>query len=217
MRTLTRVVTLLAALGLALALYGASSSRQPVAPTAEAATEANITRVTAGLLGSSQFAHHPLDENLAGQLLNRYMEVLDPDRSLFLQSDVAEFDAYRSTLARDTRRAGDTRPAHAIFARYLERLGERVDYVTHELKTAKFEFTGHDVYLLDRRHAPRPRDLGAAHVLWHQRLRFDYLQEKLDGKKPKQIVKMLSRRATGRSASRPSASSTHVRSRSGRG
>src|SRR5262249_5944999 len=111
------VAALVAALVLAV---GARGSR--AAPAADtAATEANITRVVTSVLAESQFAHHPLDDQLAAKLLDRYLEALDGDRAVFLQSDVDEFGAYRATLSRASA-AGDARPAHAIFDRYMQRL-----------------------------------------------------------------------------------------------
>ena len=140
--------------------------------------------MTAGFLEASQFAHHPLDTELAGKFLDRYLDDLDGSRSLFLQSDVEEFATYRATLAQATHEDGDTSAAHAIFARYLQRLAQRAAYVTELLRTAKFDFTGHDVYSFDREHAQRPRDLQAAQKLWRQQLRAEYLQEKLADKSP---------------------------------
>jgi len=150
--------------------------------------------MTTSLLEHSQFAHHPLDHELAGKFLDRYLDALDPAHVLFRQSDVDEFDAYRDGLARATRRQGDTRPARAIFARYLERLGQRAVYVTNELQTAKFDFTGHDVYHYDRANAPWPADRTAAQALWRQQLRAEYLQEKLNDKTPAEIAKTLEHR-----------------------
>jgi carboxyl-terminal processing protease len=167
-----------------------SAAEQPESRT----TEANITRLTTNLLEQSQFAHHRFDRDLAGTFLDRYLDSLDGTRSLFLQADVDEFGAYRATLAQATRGAGDTRAAQAIFARYLERLAQRVSYVTNVLQTAKFDFTGHDAYSFDRERAPRPADLTAAEKLWLQELRMEYLQEKLGDKRPEQIVSGLTHR-----------------------
>src|SRR6185295_15032195 len=82
---------------------------QPPPPAAEKSeTEANITRLTASLLERSQFAHHPLDSELAGKFLDGYLDGLDANRSLLLQSDVEEFASLRSNLAQAVRQAGDT-------------------------------------------------------------------------------------------------------------
>ncbi len=157
-------------------------------------TEANITRLTVRLLESSQFAHHRLDAELAGKFLDRYLDALDGTRSILLQSDVDEFARYRASLATATRDGGATAPAHAIFARSLQRQGERVEYITKLLRTAKFTFTGKDSYSFDRSKAARPADLEAAQALWRDQARADYLLEKLANKKPEQIVTTLTKR-----------------------
>jgi carboxyl-terminal processing protease len=194
MKALVKIIAPSAALGLFLTLASAGVGAPAVDPAAARATEANITRMTAGLLERSQFAHHPLDAELAGKFFERYLDALDGGHALFLQSDVDELGSARASLAQATRGAGDTGAAHAIFARCLQRLEQRVDYVTKLLRTTKFEFTGHDSYSFDRSKAPRPRDLAAAQELWKQQLRAEYLQEKLGDKKPDQIVTTLSRR-----------------------
>jgi carboxyl-terminal processing protease len=186
----------LTVLGLALALTASGLNKRPVTGTDAPTTEANIAGLTASVLEHSQFAHHPLDAELAGKFLDRYLDALDGSHLLFLQSDVDEFDGYRATLAQATRRTGDTHPARAIFDRYLERLAQRTEYVTNMLQTAKFDFTGHDVYSYDRENAARPADLAAAQALWGQQLRVEYLQEKLSDKQPAEIVKILTHRYT---------------------
>jgi carboxyl-terminal processing protease len=115
---------------------------------------------------------------------------------LFLQSDAQEFDLFRSRLPEMTRREGDITPARMIFQRYLERLDQRGAYVTNLLQSEKFDFTGHETYSFDREKAPRPQDLDAARQLWRQNVRAEYLQEKLAGKKPADIVTTLTRRYT---------------------
>jgi carboxyl-terminal processing protease len=157
-------------------------------------TDRNITRVTAGLLEQSQFSHQRLDDELATKFLARYLDSLDPTHEVFLQSDVQGFDAFRPDLPKMTRQEGDDIPARAIFQRYLERLDQRVAYVTNLLQDEKFYFTGQDSYSFDRENAPRPRDLDAARQLWRQNVRAEYLQEKLADKKPADIVTTLTRR-----------------------
>ncbi|MGH7295962.1 MAG: S41 family peptidase, partial [Polyangiaceae bacterium] len=186
----------LVVLGLIVALASTVvAARSTAAPLAPGATEANITRLTTDVLARSQYAHHPFDDALAATLLDRYLDALDGTRSLFTQADVDTFTStYGPTLAEATRTTGDTRAAQAIFARYLERLQQRAAYVQNELRTERFGFTGHDVYSFDRRHAARPRDLAAAEDLWRQRLRAEYLQEKLARKPPAQIASTLGHR-----------------------
>jgi carboxyl-terminal processing protease len=178
----TRPTTrLFAAFTLALAISSFAVAR-PTPPVDARTTEANVARITTSLLAQSQLSHHPLDAQLAGKLLDRYLDALDGTRSLFLKSDVAEFGAMRATLAQSTRADGDTRPAHVIFARYVERLKQKVAFDTVVLRAGGFTFTGHDTFTFDREHAERPADLAAAHEVWKQALRAEVLQEKLADK-----------------------------------
>lgn len=178
---------------LALALMTSSAvARTP--DTSPRETEAAVTRVTASLLGSSQLAHHPLDEQLAGKLLDRYMDALDGTRSLLLGTDLDELAPMRATLAQKTRVDGDTQAAHLIFARYLQRLRQKVEFETRLLRTERFTFTDRDRILIDRTHEERPRDLAAAQALWRQQLRAEVLEEKLAVKPPKDIAATLIKR-----------------------
>jgi carboxyl-terminal processing protease len=161
----------------------------------QAATNAEITRLTSKILEKSQFAHHPLDNELAGKFLDRYLDTLDGQHMVFLQSDVDEFARFKSTLAQATRRDGDSSPARVIFARYLERLDQRAAYVAQLLRTEHFDFSTDEHYSYDRKDAPRPADLAAAQQLWRQYLRSEYLQEKLSGKKEEEIAQILTRRS----------------------
>ena len=178
---------------LALAASSFAVAR-PAPPVDAPATEANIARITTSLLAQSQLAHHPLDQQLAGKLLDRYLEALDNSHSVFLKSDIEELGAIRATLAESIRAEGDTRPAHRIFARYLERLRQKVAYDTQLLKEGKFDFSGHDRFAFDRQHAEWPRDLAAAHELWGQELRAEVLQERLGDKPVADLTAMLTKR-----------------------
>ena len=191
-------IAALASLVLAGFVTAAASGSRTTSLAADAndPTDRNITRITAGLLEHSQFSHHRLDDELAARFLDRYLDSLDPAHLLFLQSDAQEFDSFRSRLPDMTRREGDLTPARAIFQRYLERLDQRVTYATNLLHSGKLDFTGHDTFSFDREKAPRPLDLDAAHEIWRQNVRAEYLQEKLAGKHAADIVTALVRRYT---------------------
>jgi len=178
---LSLFVGLVAATVVAGVLARPRSRAHPAAD--RATTDANTTRLVASLLARSQFAHHPLDEQLASKLVARYIEALDGTRLLFLQSDVDELAGHPHDLARATTEAGDTHLAQAIFRRYRERIDQQVAYDTELLHGAAFDFTGHDAFAFDRRHAPRPRDLTEARSLWRQALRSEVLDEKLSDEK----------------------------------
>jgi carboxyl-terminal processing protease len=156
--------------------------------------EANIARVTAGLLKESHFTAKSSTEDISAKFLDHYLDMFDPARLYFFQSDLAEFAPYRNTLAELTLTDGDLSPAQKIFDRYLARLDQRVDFVTNELLVASFDFTSDETYRFDRKDAPRPTNLDDGRQLWRQQLRHEYLLEKLADKKHEDIVKSLAKR-----------------------
>jgi carboxyl-terminal processing protease len=193
MKFLAHIATRLLAVGLSLGLGAVALAGPPARAPNSQVTEANVTRLTTSILERSQFAHHPLDAELAGKFLDGYLDALDGRRSLFLHSDIEEFAAYKATLAQATRE-GNTSAAHAIWRRYLQRLRERTAYLTQQLQTSSFDFTGQDTYSFDREQAQRPRDVAGAQAGWRQELRAEYLDEKLRDVPKKQIATTLARR-----------------------
>src|ERR1051326_4315890 len=191
MKFVIRLRSVLPLVVLALGNYGAWGANQNAN-----STEGNIAKLLVRILEKSQYLHHPLDDEMAGKCLDRYLEEIDGQHLTFLQSDLEEFAPYRKALD-DLLKAGNTTPAHVIYARYLHRLEQRVTYATDLLKNESFEFNGHDAYNLERRLQPRPKDLAEARQVWRQRLRYEFLQEKLNNNKPEEIVRTLQKRYTG--------------------
>jgi carboxyl-terminal processing protease len=145
-----------------------------------------IAFVTTKMLEEIQYLRHPFDATISSRFFDAYLNSLDPQHLHFLQSDLAEFSAYRTNLSRlinDRRREADTTPAYEIFSRYMERLQQHVAYVEETLKKETFEFNSNDRATLSRRELPYPKNLDEAKQIWHERLRYEYLIEKLGPEK----------------------------------
>ncbi len=193
-RRFVLLVWLLLISGLPAVWVLGAGSAKPEAPKPEAIAEAvkiartnlpapgpddaRIAYVVAGLLEHHHFLQHPLDDEFSAKFLDRYLETLDPQRLHFTQEDLAEFERYRTRLD-DLTHAGDTTPAYRIFNRFYERLAQRVAYAGTLLQEEKFTFDTDERIVTNRKDAPYPRDLAEAHSLWRQRLRHEYLDEKL--------------------------------------
>ncbi len=143
--------------------------------------DGQIATVTARMLERYHYSLQPFNDEVSSAFLDRYLETLDPQRLHFLQTDVDEFNAYRTRLDDLTLRpsGGDTRPAFEIFNRFLKRLNQRVAYADELLNHEEFRFDTDERILMNRKDQPYPADLAAARALWRERLRFEYLQEKL--------------------------------------
>ncbi|MCS6777683.1 MAG: carboxy terminal-processing peptidase [Chloroherpetonaceae bacterium] len=180
----------------------ALASQQPGSSGTKVKTASDLdNRVTAKMaariLSSVHYLKKPLkpdDPEMTARFLNNYLDALDPMRLYFLQSDVAEFEAMRTKMVRDLVDHGDVSAAYQIFKRFMERFDAQLAYVHELLKTGQFTFDGDDTFIIDRKQQPRPATLEEAKKLWRDRLRYEYLQEKLNQKKPEEIVSILTRR-----------------------
>ncbi len=171
-----------------------SSKYNTVSPLLPGEHDPNITRLTSQVLAGMHYSREPFTGSMANRFLDRYIEMLDPVRIHFFQADLTQFDKYRGRLAQATAFRGETIAAREIFARFLQRIDQRVEYVAGLLQDGTFEFNGDDRYTPNRKDATRPAGEREARELWRQHLRYEYLQEKLNKKSHEQIVKTLSAR-----------------------
>ena len=141
-----------------------------------------IAYVAALLLENLHYLQRPLDTELSQRFFDGYINSLDPRHDNFLQTDLAEFDHYRTNLDKLTtggHGTSDLSPAFEIYTRYVDRFEQRVTYVDDLLHQGSFKFNNSEKIQVDRRHAPFPKDLDEAKQLWRQWVRHEYLQEKL--------------------------------------
>jgi carboxyl-terminal processing protease len=142
------------------------------------AQSGRITQVVAGLLEAYHLLGAPLDDTMAERFLKNYFDALDYNHMIFLQSDVDEFTRrYGDTLDEMTK-AGIPKPAFDIFARYLERLQQRQQWV-EELLDSPFDFTKEESYQPSRNKEPWPKDDAEARDLWRRRIKGELLQDRV--------------------------------------
>ncbi len=153
-------------------------------PISPGPADGRIAFVTASMLETHQYLRQKFNDTVSSKLLDRYLEALDPQHLHFLQSDLDEFERYRTTLD-DLTRSSDAKPACQIFNRFMERLQQRVAYADELLKTEHFQFDTDERIMINRHEMPYPKSLDEAKQLWKERLRFEYLQEKLGKTAPK--------------------------------
>ena len=160
--------------------------------------DGRIASLTANLLQRFHYLgqKQPFDAAVSSRFLDRYLNTLDPQHIHFLQSDLDEFEKYRTNLDRLTLRETDTTPAYVIYNRYLQRLEQRAAYAHEILTTDPFDFTSQDRVTLNRKNMPYPKDMDEARQLWRERVRYEYLQEKLNKETPEEIAKLLASRHT---------------------
>lgn len=171
----------------------APAPKQFGVPLIPGPNDSNITKTAAAILERVHYLRQPIDDEVSSKFLGEYLDspYLDYAHIYFIQSDLDEFENYRTQLDDLTTREGDTTAARVIFTRFLERLQQQYDYVTHLLETEKFDFTGTGRFVINRKTLPRPKDLAEARQLWRDRLRHEYLSEKLSIGRPEEIAKIV--------------------------
>jgi carboxyl-terminal processing protease len=167
---------------------GKSAHPAPVTP---GTNDGRIAYVTSWMLEHAHYLHLKFDSKLSSRFLDRYIDTLDPQHMYFLQSDIAEFDAYRDKLGTLTTQKFDTSPAYVIFNRFMERLEQQANEAEQILVAGPPDFTQDDRMDLNRKDKPFPKDMAEARELWQKRARYEYLQERLNKESPEAIAKVL--------------------------
>jgi len=193
-RSLRFWLTCAVLVGLASASYSARSAEETplsrwtgtnitIRPLSPGPLDGQIAYVTARMLQKYHYSRQTFDETVSSKFLDRYLDTLDPQHLHFLQSDLADFEVYRTNLDRLTLPEGaanpSARPATLIFNRFMHRLEQRVAYCDQLLNQEKFVFDTNERVAVLRKNAPYPKDVDEARKLWRDRLRYEYLQEKL--------------------------------------
>ncbi len=137
-------------------------------------------------MGQIHYRRTQLDDKMSGIFLKNYLNTLDVNHMIFLQSDVDEFNRRYATKLDELTKSGDITPAHTIFNRFLKRLEERAALAKKYAQT-KHDFTVKERFLANRTKEPWPKDDEAANALWRKRLKMDLLNSRLS-KDPENIT-----------------------------
>jgi len=151
-----------------------------------------IARRIGTILEEAHFRRAPIDDKLSAQVYDRYLDLLDGQRSYFLQSDVADFVPSRLKFD-DMIRTGDLEPAYVIFARYQQRSRERITYAMNLLDKEP-DWTANESFEFEREHAPWPATPADMNELWRKRVKNDALSLMLTGKKWPEVQDVLKKR-----------------------
>lgn len=133
-----------------------------------------------------------LDDSSSVQILERYLDSLDPNRSFFLASDIAAFSAYKLKLD-DYLNNARIEPAFEIFRIYRKRVSEAVAYA-RLLVDGGFDFSIDENYQFEREDMPWPQTRTEFKDVWRKRVKNDYLNLRMTDKEDAEIRKTLNDR-----------------------
>lgn len=147
------------------------------------------TSIATRFLTNHHYKPTRLDDNLSGEIFDAYLDLLDPNRIYFMQSDVENFEQYR-TMMDDTLRHQDLSAAYDIFNVYTDRVLDRIEY-SRQRAQQPFDFTIDEYYQYDREDELWATNRAELDALWRKRVKNDYLRLKLTDKEPEKIVETL--------------------------
>jgi carboxyl-terminal processing protease len=187
---------------LVLALALAGSAPAPAGAAAPATlppgalsptdTQRATARKVGRILEEAHYSRASLDERMSDVVYHRYLDFLDGQRSYFLASDIAEFNAYRLQFG-DMIRTGTIDPAYLIFARFQQRNRERIQKAIDLLKTEP-DWTLNESFEFDRSKLGWPSESAAMDEVWRKRVKNDALSLMLTGKQWPDVAEVLRKR-----------------------
>ncbi|MGB2784353.1 carboxy terminal-processing peptidase [Psychrobacter sp.] len=132
------------------------------------------TRQVAALLDRSHYLNQPLDSKTGSEILSMYIDSLDPNHTLFLQSDVDDFkkkyaDEFGARLKR-----GDLSAGVEVFERYRKRSNEYFAMASKMLKT-NIDLTSDDTIVLDREKLNHFKTKKEQRDYWTRQLKFQLM------------------------------------------
>jgi carboxyl-terminal processing protease len=184
-----RWASFVCAIALAVTAVFAASDRKPFI------TSSTLRLETSQLITLLEQVHYNRDAVKPADyadVIPDYMGGLDGQHLFFLGSDKADFEKrYASSLYYNVHDLGNIEAAYDIYYTYDKRTEARIAWIFEELKK-EFDFTTTDFYRIDRSKSEWPLTMADADKLWHQRLKFELLQEMLNKKalaEAKEIVR----------------------------
>ena len=130
-----------------------------------------------------------LNDDLSSQILDRYIETLDANRSYFLATDIERFEQMRFHVD-DYLRKQELDHIFELFDLYRERAIDRAEFSMRILSEG-FDLNIPESFRFNRSTSPWPTDQAQLDDIWRRRVKNDYLSLKLAGQPHDDILKTL--------------------------
>ncbi len=140
---------------------------QSVVPTKE---QALVSRQLATLVDRQHYLNMRLDAETSNRILDFYLDSLDPDHTIFLNSEVEQYKKQYGATFGAALKAGDLTGPYTIHAQYRERLAQFYEFMLAELKKPQ-NLNQANVYIdIDREKAPYFKNTQEQRIYWQKML-----------------------------------------------
>lgn len=144
------------------------------------------------VISNGHYRKVKIDDGLSKELLNNYCKHLDPLHLYFLQSDIDGFKPLETKLDDDLLK-GDAQAGFDIYNKYQSRLEERINY-TFDILNTEMDFTTKDSFQYKREDAAFAKSVAELDKIWRNKIQFEVLSLKADGKDYKACVDIVRKR-----------------------
>jgi carboxyl-terminal processing protease len=183
-----RAIKYLLVLLVSTSVWAVTQPAEPVTfkPSLEQRLRSNLATK---FLANWHYKDTRLDDELSEMIFDAYLELLDPNYSFFLASDIETFSPYRLNLD-DALQHSDPTPAYEMFNVYVQRVKERVEFARAQLKEP-MDFTIDENYIWDRSDIKWANSEAELDEFWRLRVKNDYLRLRLTDKEDEAILETL--------------------------
>ncbi|WP_051333778.1 carboxy terminal-processing peptidase [Aliagarivorans marinus] len=166
--------------------------KQDLPVLSQQSQHATAAKRISALYTRSHYRSVPFDDELSSEFFDKYLQQLDFNRSLFLESDIEGFEQYRSQLDNYVPK-GRLDPLYTMFNLSIQRRYEQLEY-SLALLDEPMQFESDERYQFDRSEANWPKDTAELRDLWRKKVKYDALSLALAGREWPAIVETLGKR-----------------------
>ena len=145
----------------------AITQNKAIIPTQE---QALVSRQLATLVDRQHYLNQRLDANTSNRILDFYLDSLDPDHTLFLQPEIANYKKKYGATFGAALKSGDLTGPYAIHEQYRNRLKQFYEYMLAELKKPQNLNQPNVVLNTDREKAPYFKTKEEQQAQWNKML-----------------------------------------------
>ncbi len=129
-----------------------------------------IFREVTEMLEQAHFNPKKVDDQFSMYIFKKYMEALDPDKNIFIQTDIKDLKKFETSID-DEMHGSDFKFFYFIDQLYMKRVKE-VNGFYAELLSTPFQFNTAETVLLDPDKLEYPKNESARKDVWRKRLKF---------------------------------------------
>ena len=165
-----------------------------IAPIEKQSDQTALYREILDRLATRHYRGQDINDELSQRYLSTYIEMLDPLKSYFLQSDIEEFNQWSTTLD-DLARRGDVAPGFEMFNRLRDRLLEQLTANIELLESEyEFDYSVVETIVLDGEERQWLQSASEQRDYWRKRIKDSMIRLLLNDKEPAKARELLIKR-----------------------